>query len=193
MKKIILLLLFFPLMILSQNLQADEVLWSKDRKLQKEDFKLTTHDMNVEIKSSISFSYQLKGFNVFSNNFNKNIINKFSGSASVINPDSNNIAALVDYQQVNFDLSEVYARKMRRELLINKNKLWKGFDYAEQTFSTLVSEYQKAQSVMNEETRSGLDFQKLNEWKQKIAEELGNLAEFDYDNSIKIKIKNPVR
>ncbi|MCS3531468.1 hypothetical protein [Chryseobacterium sp. JUb7] len=189
MKKVLLLLMFFPLMILSQNLQADELLWSKDRKLKKEDYKLITHDMNVEIKSFISFSYHLRGFNVFNNNLNKNIINKFSGNASVLNPDANNIAALVDYQQVNFDLSEVYARRMRRELLINKSKLWKGFDYAEQTFSTLVSEYQKAQNLMNEETNYGFDFEKLNGWKQKIDNELKDLSEFDYNNTVKIKIK----
>ena len=189
MKKILLLLLFFPLITFSQNLQTGEFLWSKDRKLQKEDYQLSIRDNNIQIRSSINFSYQLRGFNVFNNNFNKNIINKFSGNSSALDSSADHIPAMVDYQQVNFDLSEVYARKMRKELLLHKNKLWKGFDYAEEIFNTLTSEFAKTQALMNEETNYGLNVQKLQGWKQKINDDLEVLSEFDYNNTSKIKIK----
>ncbi|MGH1519332.1 hypothetical protein [Chryseobacterium sp. JK1] len=189
MKRIVLLLLFFPLIAFSQNLQSGEFLWSKERKLQKEDYKLSIHDNNVQIRSSISFSYQLRGFNVFNSNFNKNIINKFSSSSSALDSTADNIPAMVDYQQVNFDLSEVYTRKMRKELLLNKNKLWKGLDYAEEIFNTLTSEFAKNQALMDEETNYGLNVQKLQSWKQKINDDLEALSEFDYNNTSKIKIK----
>ncbi len=189
MKKMLLLFLLFPLIIFSQNLQEDEFLWSKERKLQKEDYKLLIHDTNVQIRSSINFSYQLRGFNVFNNNFNKNIINKFSGNSSALDLDSKNIPAMIDYQQANFNLSEIYARKMRKELLIHKNKLWKGFDYADKVFNNLTSEFMKTQALMNEETSYGVNIQKLQDWKEKINNELEELSEFDYDNTSKIKIK----
>ncbi|WP_261511112.1 hypothetical protein [Chryseobacterium paludis] len=185
----LLLFLLFPLIIFSQNLQEDEFLWSKERKLQKEDYKLLIHDTNVQIRSSINFSYQLRGFNVFNNNFNKNIINKFSGNSSALDLDSKNIPAMIDYQQANFNLSEIYARKMRKELLIHKNKLWKGFDYADKVFNNLTSEFMKTQALMNEETSYGVNIQKLQDWKEKINNELEELSEFDYDNTSKIKIK----
>ncbi|NIF04203.1 hypothetical protein F3J23_02015 [Chryseobacterium sp. Tr-659] len=189
MKKVLLLLLLFPLIVFSQSLQSDEFLWSKERKLQKEDYKLTTHDSNFQIRSSINFSYHLRGFNVFNNNFNRNIINKFSSSASTLDTGADNIPAILDYQQTNFDLSEVYARKMRKELLIHKNKLWKGFDYANEIFNNLTSEFMKTQALMNEETNYGLNVQKLQLWKQKIHNDLEELSEFDYNNTSKIKIK----
>lgn len=188
--KRILMFLFFPVIFFSQNnLQPDEFLWSKDRKLQKEDYKLISHDNTVPIKSAVSFSYQLRGFNVFNGNFNKNIINKFSRNASALNPNSENIPALLDYQQLNFDLCEVYTRKMRKELLIHKNKLWKGFDHAEEMFNNLTSDYMKTQALMNEETHYGADFQKVENWKRRISNELQDLSEFDYNNTSKIKIK----
>ncbi|MDH5031944.1 MULTISPECIES: hypothetical protein [Chryseobacterium] len=189
MKKILLLLLFFPLMFFSQDLQPGEFVWSKERKLQKEDYKLITHDDRISIRSAINFSYQLRGFNALSNNFNKKIINKFSSSASSINPDSRNIPAMIEYQQVNFDLAEVYARKMRKDLLIHKNTLWKGFTYANEMFNNLTAEYTKAQALIDNETNYGLNTQKLQDWKQKIQNELDELSDFDYNNTSKIKIK----
>ncbi|SDJ38150.1 hypothetical protein SAMN05421542_3374 [Chryseobacterium jejuense] len=182
-------MLFFPVVIFSQNLQEGEFIWSKERKLQKEDYKLITRDNNVPIRSAINFSYHLRGFNVFNNNFNRNIINKFSRNSSALNPVSDNISAMIAYQQLNFDLSEVYARKMRKELLIHKNKLWKGFDYADSIFNNLTVEYVKTQALMNEETHYGLNVQKLQDWNQKINDELEGLSEFDYNNTSKIKIK----
>ncbi len=184
------LFLLIPALFFSQNfLQPDEFLWSKDRKLQKEDYKLITHDPNVHVKSSISFSYHLRGFSVFNANFNKNIINKFSSNASSFNPDAQDIPALLDYQQLNFDLCEVYARKMRKELLIHKNKLWKGFDHAEEMFNNLTAEYMKTQAIMNEETGYGIDAHKVENWKLKVENDLQDLSDFDYNNTSKIKIK----
>ncbi|MEF9476420.1 hypothetical protein OWR28_00365 [Chryseobacterium sp. 1B4] len=189
MKKILLLLLFFPLMFFSQDLQPDEFVWSKERKLRKEDYKLITHNENISIKSAISFSYQLRGYNALSNNFNRKILNKFSSNASSLNPNASNIPAMIEYQQVNFDLAEVYARRMRKDLLIHKNTIWKGFAYANEMFNSLTAEYVKAQGLLDSETNYGLNAQKLEDWKQKIKTELDELSDFDYNNTSKIKIK----
>ena len=59
---------FFPKIYKPVNLYG-----SKERKLQKEDYKLITHDDRISIRSAINFSYQLKGFNALSNNFNKRL------------------------------------------------------------------------------------------------------------------------
>lgn len=189
MKKLLMLFLVMPFMIFSQVISSDEFLWDKNRSLQKEDYKLIVNDNNVPIKSSITFSYHLKGFNVFNNNFNKNIINKFSGNSSLINPNYKNTSALLEYQQINFDLSEVYARKMRREILMNKSKLWKGFDFAYEIFNSITSGFMKVQAEMNNDTNYGNNTEKIPFWKQKISKELDELSEFDYNNTSKIKIK----
>ena len=78
---------------------------------------------------------------------------------------------------------------MRRELLINKNKLWKGFDYANLILNQISSDFIRVQMIMDKETNHGNDLEQLKFWQQKIKNELDELSDFDYDNTSKIKIK----
>ncbi len=184
-----LILFFIPVFVFGQNLQPDEFLWNKSRKLKKEDYKIIVYDKDITIRSSINFSWQLAGFSVFNKNFNQNVQNKFFGNSSAINPEAHGIDFLLEYQQTNFDLAEIYARKMRRELLINKNKLWKGFDYANLILNQISSDFIRVQMIMDKETNHGNDLEQLKFWQQKIKNELDELSDFVYDNTSKIKIK----
>ena len=64
-----LILFFIPVFVFGQNLQPDEFLWNKSRKLKKEDYKIIVYDKDITIRSSINFSWQLAGFSVFNKNF----------------------------------------------------------------------------------------------------------------------------
>lgn len=190
MKKLSLILFLLPIIAICQSLQPDEFLWNTNRKLKREDYKILVYEQDAAIRSSITLSWQLAGFSVFNKNFNQNVLNKFSGNSSAINPNAQNLETLLDYQQTNFDLAEVYARKMRRELLIHKNKLWKGFDYANQILNQLSSDFTRIQILMDSETNQGNNPTQLRIWQQKIKKELEELSEFDYNNKSKIKISN---
>lgn len=190
MKNLLLLFILMPIVALSQILQPDEFLWSANRTLKKEDYKILVYDKDATIRSSITLSWQLKGFSVFNKNFNQNVLNKFSGNSSAINPDNPNIETLLEYQQASFDLAEIFARKMRRDLLINKNKLWTGFDYANQSLNQAMSDFTRIQIIMDQETSQGSNSVQFNIWKQKIKKELDDLSEFDYNNKSKIKNKH---
>lgn len=172
----------------AQNSSVENKSWSRISKLAAEDFQISIDSELHPIKSQISLSLQVMGFSVFNKNFNKNVNNHFVRSASVINPKVPNIDQLVFYQQVNFDLAEVYARKMRKDLFVNRSKLWKGFESASQILNDNTSEFSRIQLLMDRDTAGGTDEVKVKVWKEMIDKELINNEQFDFDYSSKIKI-----
>lgn len=190
MKKLIQLFLIFVsgTLFYAQSSDSDEKLWSSISKLTVEDFYITTDDTANPIKSQVSLSWQLMGFSVLNNNFNKNVTNKFIRSASIINPKIANVEKLLYYQQMNFDMAEVYARKMRKDLFVHKSKLWKAFDFATEVLNENLNEYYKVQLLMDRDTGGGTDFERGQFWKNMIDTELNNSKQFDYEATAKIKI-----
>lgn len=190
MKKFLkLIFLLFSVAVLSaQSTTQDEKLWSNLSKLTIADYQITTDNLDNTVKSQISLSWQLMGFSVLNKNFNQNVTNKFIRSASLINPDLPNVKELLYYQQINFDMAEVYARKMRKDLLINKSKLWKGFDFASKILNDNLHEFYKVQLLMDRDTNGGLEAEKVKKWKDLIDTEINNNQQFDFNNTEKIKI-----
>ena len=190
MKKFLkLIFLLFSVAVLSaQSTTQDEKLWSNLSKLTIADYQITTDNLDNPVKSQISLSWQLMGFSVLNKNFNQNVTNKFIRSASIINPNLKNIHDVLSYQQINFDLAEVYARKMRKELFLHKAKLWKGFDYASQILNDNLNEFYKVQLLMDRDTDGGLEAEKVKKWKDLIDTEINNNQQFDFNNTEKIKI-----
>lgn len=190
MKKFLkLIFLLFSVAVLSaQSTTQDEKLWSNLSKLTIADYQITTDNLDNTVKSQISLSWELMGFSVINKNFNQNVTNKFIRSASLINPDLPNVKELLYYQQINFDMAEVYARKMRKDLLINKSKLWKGFDFASKILNDNLHEFYKVQLLMDRDTNGGLEAEKVKKWKDLIDTEINNNQQFDFNNTEKIKI-----
>ena len=184
-----LILILLPSVFFAQGLTINEILWSSNRQLKPTDYKITVSDSDVPIRSSINVSMQMIGYSVFNKNFNQNIINKFSGDASAINPNFPNINQLIKYEQLQFDLSEIQARKMRREMLINKKTLWKGFDYMNNLFSQISTDLNRILIIMNKDTNYGQNEERVNFWRNKVDRELHELSDFDYNNKATIKIK----
>ena len=190
-------LVFTTSLFQSQVLKTDELLWDGSRKLSAEDFHIKTDDIEKPIRSSFIISWELMGFSVFNKNFNQNVKNKLIKSASLINPDLPNVEQLIAYQQTNFDLAEIYARKMRRDLLINKSKLWKGLENANENLNEHLTEFYRVQLLMDRQTNSGSEMEKLQYWNDLIKEELLKTQEFDYQNKAKVNLnkedpKHPV-
>lgn len=170
----------------SQVLTVDDFLWNQNQKLSPEDFQIKTQDTVNPIKSTLIISWELKGFSVLNKNFNQNVVNKIARSASVVNESMPNVTQLIDYQQTNFDLAEIYARKMRKDLFLNKSKLWKGFDYASEILKQHLNEFYRVQLLMEKQSNSGNDEEKLNYWKLLIKTELLKTQQYDYQNRAKI-------
>ncbi|WP_343330033.1 hypothetical protein [Polaribacter staleyi] len=175
----------------SQELQNGEKRWSAEKKLTSNDFKIKTSDNNNQnIYSQFVISYSAKGFDFLKKNLNKNVENLFSGNASWI--DTSRVKSIdqqIKFQQTQFDLAEIHARKFRQQLFLKKWKITKGFDILKKISNEIMAEFSEARMNLIKETESGLNQEKLMIWKEKISNELKGLYEFRFENKKKIKRK----
>ena len=193
MKYITVLFLLISVSVFGQRLQQGQKLWSASNPLEIANFKMKINDTeNEALYSQFSMSYQVSGFSFLSKNFNQKILNIFLGEASWINETVlENQQAQLAFQQLQFDLSEVYTRKFRKQALIEKKKVLKGFDHLQVISNKLMSEFSQERALLIKETGSGRNTQKLSEWKERIQGKLNALNEFRYENKKKIKIARP--
>lgn len=193
MKREILLLLFLIgtiNLILSQNLLEGQKRWSQKERLTIEDFKIKISDNNNEpIYSQFVISHKISGIDFIKRNLNQKIENIFLGNASWIDTTRiSTIQSQIDFQQLQFDLAEIYVRKFRKRALENRKKIVSGFEIINQINDKVLSEFSERRVILIKETEGGNNEENLKEWKDKIAAELKNLYEFRYENKKKIKI-----
>ncbi|MGB3775401.1 MAG: hypothetical protein WA951_09105 [Leeuwenhoekiella sp.] len=110
-----------------------------------------------------------------------NIIPLFDFECSYVQPLEKN-AYLLEYNQVKFDLMEVYARKMRSEYLkseINTNEKWSKF--AKGIYDKIYRDYETDIFNLETETNFGKEYSQLIGWKYKAEKGLKELTEFSSD------------
>jgi len=173
-----------------QNLQEGQKRWSSEQKLTIDDFKIKISDDNNDaVFSQFMISHAIGGFDFMKRNLNQKFENIFLGNASWI--DTTKIAEIqkqIDFQQMQFDLAEIHARKFRKRALENKKKIAKGFDIINQINNEIMTELSESRLQLIKETEGGQNEEKIKEWKDNIATELKELYEFRFENKKKIKL-----
>ncbi len=174
-----------------QELQEGQKHWSATLKLTVDDFKIkTTDNTNDAVYSQLMISHSVSGFDFMKRNLNKNIQNLFLGNASWIDTTKvESIDKQIDFQQMQFDLAEIQARKFRKRILKDNRKISKGFDIVNKISNEIISEFSKIRLELMRETEGGRNKQKITKWKEKIASRLKDLNEFRFENNKKIKLK----
>ncbi|MFD1294983.1 hypothetical protein ACFQ5N_14155 [Lutibacter holmesii] len=193
MKTVIFTILFgftFINVSFCQELLEGQKRWSSENKLKKEDYKIKVNNINNDIiYTQITISHKVSGFDFFKKNFNKNVENIFLGNASWIDSTKiKNLNEQIEFQQLQFDLAEVEARKFRKEILKNRKQIAKGFNIINQISNDILAEFSEVRLQIMLETESGENKQKIFEWKEKIAAELIELNDFSYENNKKIHL-----
>jgi anti-sigma28 factor (negative regulator of flagellin synthesis) len=173
-----------------QELQEGQKRWSSDNKLTLNDFKIKISDQNNDAAfSQFMISHSIGGFDFMKRNLNQKIGNIFLGNASWIDTTKvENIQKQIDFQQMQFDLAEIEARKFRKQVLKDKNQIAKGFDIVNKINNEIMTELSEIRLEFMKETKSGRNEEKVEEWKKKIATELKELEEFSFENKKKIKL-----
>ena len=173
-----------------QNLQDGQKRWSSEQKLTINDFKIKISDDNNDVVySQFMISHAIGGFDFMKRNLNQKIENIFLGNASWIDTTKiSEIQKQIDFQQMQFDLAEIHARKFRKRALENKKKIAKGFDIINQINNEIMTGFSEDRLQLVKETEGGQNEEKIEEWKEKIATELKELYEFRYENKKKIKL-----
>jgi len=153
-----------------------EIYWSRDRKLTWEDFKAIAPPDSFKNIAAITFC----GIGYHSNRVLLSapakiwVTNSFNCNKSWVRENHKNPGVL-NHEQLHFDLSEVYARKMRKSF--QESNLTGGSlnSIGNSIFRNYYQEFEKNQNLYDLETGSGLIEDKQTEWDKKIQKELQEL------------------
>ena len=196
----LLLVLFLPLIgcgkiglegkgfetLLSSEMREDSILiWTNSKNLLVEDFWLENRPKNVPYNSysKVCFNLSLEADSMPNNNLLVDIKAELFRAQSWLDTTmllKDEILIFLDYKQACFDIYEVAARRVRKELsemaVTEFNTQWFLIEMAmvEANFvlqNELLIQFQQ-------ETRSGKDATALRKWKAKIKNWLYNLEEF---------------
>ena len=192
MQKIILISILFLFTFnpaTAQKLDNGQKPWDADKKLQLDDFKIkTSTDGDGSVYSQFLISHQVGKLNFLKRNFNRNVETIYLGNASWIDTTKTyNIARQINFQQMQFDLAEIAARKFRKQLLKNKGHLAPVL--IDQINDEIIDGFSEERKELIEETNDGRDDDQVETWKKRITEELKTLDDFRYDNKDRIEIE----
>lgn len=120
---LIALFLFSPLFLPAQQ----KIEWSPEYKLESSDFKspvtqVGRNAISMVAANRIEFSYQMSQYEfMFTKNFNSKVVATFTPSASYyVASDKESIRSLINFARMSFDLTELYARKLRQKIFEEK-------------------------------------------------------------------------
>ena len=85
---------------------------------------------------------------------------------------------ILAHEQIHFDISELYARKLRKELKEHKNQLTLKRGYMSRVFNQIYGESENRQTLYDQETEGGQNEAQQALWKAIIEKELGDLERF---------------
>ncbi len=158
-----------------------EIQWSSDRKLSWVDFKGTpmiVSNSNVGAESFCGFGFQSNYVTAFTKT--KIFVNAtFDCHLSWVREDQKHNDKLLKHEQFHFNLSEVYARKLRKrfsEAHLNAGNI---NTEANTIFKQVYVKYLTRQELYDAETNYGLDKGKQKEWQFNIRQELLSLRAFE--------------
>ncbi|WP_282148312.1 hypothetical protein [Algibacter lectus] len=173
-----------------QELPDGQKIWRSDSKLTINDFKIKiSNENNDAVYAQFMISHSIGGFDFMKRNLNNKIKNRFLGNASWIDTTKvESIEKQIDFQQMQFDLAEIQARKFRKRILKDKGQISKGFDIVEKINNEIIAEFSNVRLELMRETESGRNEEKVSKWKEKIKTELEDLDEFRFENAKKIKL-----
>jgi len=183
MKKVFLL---STLILLLGNVYSQlEVVWKPDYQLQFSDFESPgVHIGNGNMYSLYSgatfgFSFQMSSYQyMFTRNFNDKIACYFNKQSASLNaPDSLIAWNLLAYAQFSFDLSELYARKFRKEIYENKST-FSSYEIFKEAFDKWQNEYAKRFAEVGQQTDIGQNTEELELLHQEVLKEIEALSDF---------------
>lgn len=155
------------------------ITWKKDFKLSKADFKGKV-DVNSTNVAQTGANIIIVPFAKKSGKYLYRVYAKFYKYKSWINTDSK---IVLNHEQIHFDITELYARKMRKE--IHKIKLSKKeveeFDYR-RIHKKFFKEFIAYQRKYDKETDFSRKFSVQKKWETSVKKQLSELKQFTLKN-----------
>ncbi len=166
------------LVLFSTSLQVgDTIIWSKEKNLTWKDFqgKVPAQDPHVSL-SRVEIRYESQVDK--QGKMTMNIESVFIKNLSWVKQDRKS-DHILRHEQYHFNITEVWARKLRKEIV---SKKWntKTFEKEFNTlFKKMMAQTLKEQKRYDDETNHSKVFAKQSEWERDIDTELSNLKDYN--------------
>lgn len=158
-----------------------EIRWSSNRKLTWEDFKGKSKPVSnnsVGAQSYCGFGFQSNYVTLFSK-AKMFVKTTFDCNLSWVREDQKYREELLEHEQFHFNLSEIYARRLRKRFSTSQLNVGNINSEAQTIFKQVYANYLDRQELYDSETNHGLDEDKHKEWQLMIEKELLKLKEFE--------------
>ncbi|WP_246124846.1 DUF922 domain-containing protein [Algibacter pacificus] len=171
----------FVLLICFFSLQKEKsiILWNENNKLSWHDFKgkpKPDSGAAAETASGISFGFSIKKTNENVVSFSTEVDTNFYPEESWVNTDLAN-AYILGHEQLHFDITELFARKFRKE--ISELKVSNSIKVELKTlYKNNASELDKHQKRYDEETNHSENLEIQKQWQRYIKLELKKLSKY---------------
>ena len=160
--------------------------WNPKYELSLLDFVSKETEINSDLKSysiassaNMEFGFQMSNYEfMFTKNFNSKVsVNFYQDASVIVAPDSSTALKMVHYGQYHFDLTELYARKFRKELYEQKGA-FSSASFFQPIFNKLQQELQAENARVSKLTNVGLERELLAQERQKVLEEIDLLEDY---------------
>ena len=159
MKKII--IITFLLIAVQINAQ-NAIEWDGKYQIQLSDFKSKATQIgnvssnSIQTASGLNFSIQMTNVEfMFTKNFNSKVSSTFKReSASIIATDTITAERMVKFAQYEFDLSELYARKLRKDLYVKKGT-FSDISFLQPLYDAIQKDYVEEHGEASKKTNLG--------------------------------------
>jgi hypothetical protein len=162
------------------KIHEKKIEWSKERKLTWYDFKQETSPISaLGYGAETSCELELKSNNT--NLFSKaklKVTNTFFCNHSWVNLKNTQNDILLEHEQLHFDLSEVYARELRKKIIEKNFNIFNLMKESDKLFKECIALNKERQSLYDKETSHGIDTLEQKKWKKNIEMELSKLQDF---------------
>jgi hypothetical protein len=159
--------------------------WDGNYQLQLSDFQSASTQIgsvnmySLHTASGIDFSFAMSNAEfMFTKNFNTKVNCSFKrDAASLIAPDSSFAMDLVNFARYEFDLSELYARKLRKRLYEEKGA-FSNINFFKPVYDDIQKELIERHALAGKQTELGRNKEKLNELRLEVLKEIETLSDF---------------
>jgi hypothetical protein len=179
------LILFLLIQVLTINAQ-NSIEWDGIYQLQLSDFQSKATQIGSEVAvtsintaSSLDFAFMMNNVEfMFTKNFNSKVNCSFQRDAAyLIAPDTITANKLLDFARYEFDLSELYARKLRKEIYEQKGT-FSDVSFLKVMYDQIQKQYTEEHATAAKNTNLGLETAKLTALQIEVTKQIQNYPDF---------------
>ncbi len=185
------LIIFFSLLAFSltsfEKKEEEKIAWRSDTRLDWKDFKGKPNKASRNAAMTDS-GYGFETGDVVKDSMKFIVVNYFYPKSSWVKLDIAT-SGLLAHEQCHFDITEIFTRKFRKQLLSSKLNRSTLKSMLEKLFNNNQEQWKNFQTKYDNETEHSKNEQKQKEWEKKVRKELNELELFA-GTEIKIFIRH---